>query len=635
MNSDTGDRGVLSELDLHLFNEGTHSDLADRLGARPAAGDWSNGTVFSVWAPNARAVRVVGDATGWDSGVEMHPVGGSGIWSVVVPTARPGQKYKYRITGADGSEILRADPLARAGEGYPGHASIIDEQQHVWGDGEWMSERSDRHRNDRPMSVYEVHLGSWRRHPTENRPLSYVEVAEPLADYLEENGFTHVEFMPLLEHPFTGSWGYQVTGFFQPTARYGTPDELRHLIDVLHRRGIGVILDWVPAHFPADEFALAQLDGTHLYEHADPKEGRHPDWGSLIFNYGRHEVRAFLVSSACWWLESFHIDGLRVDAVASMLYRDYSRRQGEWVPNKFGGNENLEAIALLQQINAEVHRRFPDALMIAEESTAWGGVTADTRHGGLGFDLKWDMGWMNDTLTYVERDSIHRKWHQDDLTFRQIYATSERFMLPLSHDEVVHGKGSMINKMPGDEWQQHANLRLLYGYQHMTPGKKMLFMGCEFAQRSEWNHDTQLEWHLLDHAPHAGMQAWVRTLNEMHRSLPALHQRDHDGRGFAWLACDDNENSVFVALRRGEDPQDDVVAVMNFTPNTHEGYSIGMPHAGEWELLANSDDRRFGGSGFLVPHVVTADGPRQHGQKQSAFVNLVPLGVTFWGRSRA
>ena len=635
MNSDAGDRGVLSELDLHLFNEGTHSDLADRLGARPAAGDWSNGTVFSVWAPNARAVRVVGDATGWDTGAEMHPVGGSGIWSVVVPTAHPGQKYKYRITGADGSEILRADPLARAGEGYPGHASIIDEQQHVWGDGEWMSERSDRHRNDRPMSVYEVHLGSWRRHPTENRPLSYVEVAEPLADYLEENGFTHVEFMPLLEHPFTGSWGYQVTGFFQPTARYGTPDELRHLIDVLHRRGIGVILDWVPAHFPADEFALAQLDGTHLYEHADPKEGRHPDWGSLIFNYGRHEVRAFLVSSACWWLESFHIDGLRVDAVASMLYRDYSRRQGEWVPNKFGGNENLEAIALLQQINAEVHRRFPDALMIAEESTAWGGVTADTRHGGLGFDLKWDMGWMNDTLTYVERDSIHRKWHQDDLTFRQIYATSERFMLPLSHDEVVHGKGSMINKMPGDEWQQHANLRLLYGYQHMTPGKKMLFMGCEFAQRSEWNHDTQLEWHLLDHAPHAGMQAWVRTLNEMHRSLPALHQRDHDGRGFAWLACDDNENSVFVALRRGEDPQDDVVAVMNFTPNTHEGYSIGMPHAGEWELLANSDDRRFGGSGFLVPHVVTADGPRQHGQKQSAFVNLVPLGVTFWGRSRA
>jgi 1,4-alpha-glucan branching enzyme len=569
---------------------------------------------------------------GWDEGQALEPLGSSGIWVGTVPLARAGQKYKFRITQADGRETLRADPVARAGEGYPGHASIIDEQRHVWTDGEWMSERAERHRPDRPLSIYEMHLGSWLRHSTENRPLSYVEVAETLADYLEENGFTHVEFMPLLEHPFTGSWGYQVTGFFQPTARYGTPDELRHLIDVLHRRGLGVILDWVPAHFPADEFALALLDGTHLYEHADPKEGRHPDWGSLIFNYGRHEVRAFLVSSACWWLRSFHIDGLRVDAVASMLYRDYSRGAGEWVPNKFGGNENLEAIELLQQVNAEVHRRFPDVLTVAEESTAWGGVTADTRHGGLGFDFKWDMGWMNDTLTYLERDPIHRKWHQNDLTFRQIYSQSERFILPLSHDEVVHGKGSMINKMPGDEWQQHANLRLLYGYQHVTPGKKMLFMGCEFAQRREWNHDTQLDWELLQQPLHLGMQRWVSTLNHLHQSRAALHQYDHDQRGFAWLACDDNENSVFVAMRRGEDWRDDLVAVLNFTPNSHEGYAIGMPHAGEWELVANSDAPEFGGSGFPVPARITADGPALNGLKQSAFVNLVPLGMTVYGR---
>jgi 1,4-alpha-glucan branching enzyme len=497
-----------------------------------------------------------------------------------------------------------------------------------------MQQRADRQRPDRPMSIYEVHLGSWRRHHSEDRPLTYREIAPFLATYASTHGFTHVEFLPLMEHPFTASWGYQVTGFFQPTARYGTADDLRFLIDHLHQYGIGVILDWVPAHFPADRFALAMFDGMHLYEHADPREGRHPDWGSLIFNYSRNEVRSFLLSSACWWIESFHADGLRVDAVASMLYRDYSRAAGEWVPNVHGGRENLEAISLLRACNEEIHHRFPGVLVIAEESTSWPGVTAATEDDGLGFDLKWDLGWMHDTLDHLRRDPVHRRWHHDELTFRQMYASSEQFLLALSHDEVVHGKGSLLSKMPGDDWQQRATLRLLFAYQHLMQGKKLVFMGGEFGQRREWNHDTQLEWELLEYAEHAQLLGWVTTLNELHARCPALHQLDHDPRGFAWISCDDSTNSVVAILRRGLDEVDDIVAVCNFTPAPHEGYRIGMPHPGAWELLASSDDMRFGGSGQRVPRVIEADGEPLHGFDQSAFVNAVPLGVVLYRRVR-
>jgi alpha-1,4-glucan:alpha-1,4-glucan 6-glycosyltransferase len=630
---------LVSDLDLHLFNEGTHSRLSERFGARaveaatPDDSDgFGSGVVFSVWAPNARAVSVIGDASGWDTGQPLHPVASSGVWAGVVGHARPGQRYKYRITGRDGSVIDRADPLATAGEGSPGHASIVDSGTYDWNDATWMHERPTRHRHDHPLSIYEVHLGSWRRNVAEDRPLTYREVAPELADYLVANGFTHVEFMPLMEHPFTPSWGYQVTGFFQATARYGTPDDLRFLIDHLHQRGIGVILDWVPAHFPADRFALAQFDGTHLYEHADPREGQHPDWGSLIFNYGRSEVRAFLISSACWWLESFHADGLRVDAVASMLYRDYSREPGEWVPNVHGGRENLEALSLLQACNDEIHRRFPDVLVAAEESTAWGGVTAATVHGGLGFDLKWDLGWMHDTLEYFRRDPVHRRWHQNELTFRQVYATHEKFVLALSHDEVVHGKGSLLAKMAGSDWQKRANLRLLFGYQHVLPGKKLVFMGGEFAQWSEWHHDTSLDWHLLDDPAHAGILRWVSTLNHLHRELPALHQLDHDGRGFEWIAADDADNSILVMARHGYDAADDVVAICNFTPTPRGGYRIGMPHPGSWELVVSSDAVEFGGAGYSAPGRIDAGGPAWNGQAQSAIVTAVPLGIVLYRR---
>jgi len=628
----------LSDLDIHLFNEGTHSRLAERFGARPVdPDDPEKGIVFSVWAPDAEKAFVIGDVMHWDTGFPLQPVGASGLWSAIVRDARPGQRYKFRVVTKSGTVNDRSDPLARVGEGSPGHASVIDtapSHAYEWGDDDWMSRRADRQRPDQPLSIYEVHLGSWRWHAEENRPLGYREVAPLLAEYCVENGFTHVEFLPLMEHPYTPSWGYQVTGFFQPTVRFGQPDDLRFLIDHLHRAGVGVIFDWVPAHFPSDGFALAEFDGTHLYEHADPKEGRHPDWGSLIFNYGRHEVRSFLVSSACWWLESYHVDGLRVDAVASMLYRDYSRAAGEWIPNRFGGRENLEAIELLRAVNDEVHSRFPGAIVIAEESTAWGGVTGSTESGGLGFDYKWDMGWMHDTLDYLALDPVYRKWHQNDLTFRQMYATTESFVLAVSHDEVVHGKGSLINKMSGDDWQKRANLRLLFGYQHALPGKKLMFMGGEFGQRGEWSHERSLDWHLLQHAEHDGIRKWVATLNHLHASEPALHQLDHDDAGFFWISCDDSEHGVLALVRRGRDWADDLVIVCNFTPVAHEGYRIGMPHTGTWELVANSDDREFGGSGYPVPERVEADGITWHAQAQSALVNAVPLGMVVYRRSR-
>ena len=593
-------------------------------------------TVFSVWAPNARSISVVGDATGWLDGLPMALHRASGIWSVVVPGLHEGIRYKFRVTGRDGKVFDRADPLARAGQGSPDHASMIRSVEHVWGDDVWMSERPTRQRRDHPMSIYEMHLGSWRRSTHDgDRPMLYWEIAGPLIAYLTEMNFTHVEFMPLTEYPYEPSWGYQVTGFFQPTSRYGSPDELRSLIDQLHQAGIGVILDWVPAHFPADRFGLAQFDGTHLYEHADPREGHHPDWGSLIFNYGRHEVQSFLHSSATWWIESFHVDGLRVDAVASMLYRDYSRKAGEWVPNQFGGRENLEAVALIKSVNAEVHRRHPDVLMIAEESTAWPGVTRPLDRGGLGFDHKWDLGWMHDTLDYLSRDPVHRRWHHTELTFRQMYSASENFVLALSHDEVVHGKGSLLNKMPGDDWQQKANLRLLFAYQHLLPGKKLVFMGGEFGQRNEWSHETSLDWDLLQHESHQGLARWVSRLNELHGTLAALHQRDDDAGGFAWISCDDAQHSVVAMLRRGADPANDVIALFNFTAIPRRPYRIGAPHGGRWELVTCSDAAEFGGSGYEVPQMVETLPVPMHGCGQAVDLVAPPLGMALYRRANS
>ncbi|MEP6661769.1 MAG: 1,4-alpha-glucan branching protein GlgB [Acidimicrobiales bacterium] len=629
-----GEPILATDLDLYLFNEGNHSDLPERFGAHEIDRAGLAGAAFSVWAPNARTVAVIGDASGWDHGTMLGRRASSGVWEGFVPGARAGQHYKLRVTSADGRMTNRADPLARATEGGPGHASVLDVSEYRWGDGDWMAGRAERHAPSAPLSIYEAHLGSWRRVPGEgDRWLSYREIAPMLADHLIAHGFTHVELLPVMEHPFYGSWGYQVTGFFSPTARYGAPDDLRYLVDHLHQRDIGVILDWVPAHFPADNFALARFDGSHLYEHADPREGRHPDWGSLIFNYGRHEVRAFLISSACWWVRSFHADGLRVDAVASMLYRDYSRGPGEWVPNVEGGRENLEALSFIRHCNDELRRRFPDTLVIAEESTAWPGVTAPTEWGGLGFHLKWDLGWMHDTLTYFRRESVHRQWHHGELTFRAVYAASERFVLALSHDEVVHGKGSLLAKMTGDEWQRRANLRLLYGYQHALPGKKLLFMGGEFGQWREWNHDASLDWHLLHEEAHAGIARWVTHLNGLHRTRPALHERDGDGsNGFSWIDGDDAAQSVLVFARHAFDANNDVVVLANFTPVPRSPYRVGLPHSGRWELIANSDDPNFGGSGFPVPDTLDAEEQAWHKQRWSAPAALPPLALVAYAR---
>ena len=619
----------ITELDIYLLNEGTHSDLWSRFGARVVDGD----TVLTAWAPNARSISVVGDLTDWTTGALMHRHRPSGLWSLILPGTHDLARYKFRVTGANGKTYDRADPLARAGQGSPDHASMIRDVLHEWNDGEWLANRAQHQRRDHPLSIYEMHLGSWRRVASDgNRPMSYVEVAEPLIAYLTQMAFTHVELMPIMEHPYEPSWGYQVTGFFQPSSRYGTPDELRGLIDKLHQANIGVILDWVPAHFPADRFGLAEFDGTHLYEHADPREGHHPDWGSLIFNYGRHEVQSFLQSSATWWVDSFHADGLRVDAVASMLYRDFSRKAGEWVPNQFGGRENLEAVAMIKSVNAEVHRRHPSVLMIAEESTAWPGVTRPLDHGGLGFDHKWDLGWMHDTLDYLSRDPIHRRWHHHELTFRQMYSSSEHFVLALSHDEVVHGKGSLLNKMPGDDWQQKANLRLLFAYQHFLPGKKLVFMGGEFGQRDEWSHDRSLDWDLLEFDSHAGISRWVARLNRLHLEQPALHERDDDAGGFAWISCDDAEHSVVALIRRGNDPQDDVLALFNFTATPRRPYRIGAPHGGRWELLTCSDSPEFGGSGYDVPSILETLPVPMHGCGQAVDLVAPPLGMVAYRR---
>jgi 1,4-alpha-glucan branching enzyme len=614
-------------LDLHLFNEGTHRRVHDFLGAHPdGSGCW-----FAVWAPNARAVDVVGDFTGWDGGIALEPVASSGVWSGYAPGARVGHGYRYAITGRDGSKDERADPVAAATFEPPSTASRIADLAHDWGDREWLDRRAATISADAPISIYEVHLGSWGRVATPGRRWPrYDELADPLADHALSHGFTHIELLPVMEHPFYGSWGYQVTGYFAPTARYGSPTELMTLIDRLHQRGVGVILDWVPSHFPMDEHALFRFDGTYLYEHADPRQGFHPDWKSAIFNYGRPEVRSFLVSSAICWLERFHADGLRVDAVASMLYLDYSRSEGQWVPNRYGGRENLAAIEFLQQCNVAIAEECPGTATFAEESTAWPRVTGDVASGGLGFGFKWDMGWMHDSLKYLARDPVHRRFHHDEITFRSMYAFSERYVLPLSHDEVVHGKRALLAKMPGDEWQRFANLRLLYGTMWAQPGKKLLFMGAELATGAEWAHEGMLDWALHDAPDHDGVRRLLADLNATYRREAALHRGDGDAAGFRYVIGDDDTHSVFAWLRpdpTGEAPT--VLVVANATPAVHYGYRIGVPDAGSWQEILNTDATDYGGSGVGNLGLVTTDDQPWHGFPQSLALTVPPLSVVY------
>ena len=580
------------------------------------------GTVFRVWAPSARRVEVVGDMTGWTDGVELAP-DHSGVWSGFLEGVGRGDVYKYRITGPDGSTFDKADPFAFKAEEPPRTGSVVWDLDYEWSDDQWMASRGQVNALDAPISIYELHLGSWRYEPG-----GYRALARQLGDYVKGLGFTHVELLPVMEHPFYGSWGYQSTGYFSPTSRYGDPQDLMFLIDHLHQLGIGVILDWVPSHFPNDPHGLALFDGTHLFEHEDPRQGYHPDWDSLIFNYGRYEVRSFLLSSAMFWLGAYHADGLRVDAVASMLYRDYSRMAGEWIPNEFGGRENLEAISFLQQLNTTAYAMFPGTQMYAEESTAFANVTAPVDAGGLGFGEKWDMGWMNDTLQYIARDPVYRQHHHSELSFRMVYAFNENFTLPLSHDEVVHGKGSLLGKQPGDRWQQFAGLRLLYGYQWSQPGKKLLFMGGEFAVNDEWNHEAELDWNLLVFEEHQGVHRWVSDLNAVLTTHPQLFELDNDPAGFRWVVGDDAANSVYAYLRLSTEGKP-VLFVANWTPVVREGYRVGVPVAGEWSEILNSDDLRYGGSG-VVNGVVETDEQSTHGYDQSLELTIPPLAAAFF-----
>lgn len=624
---------LLSDDDLYLFNEGSHLRLYERLGAHPLSIGSLEGTYFAVWAPNARRINVSGDFNGWDKhGFELRSRQGSGIWEGFIPGVGKGMLYKYHIDSNVGRfEVDKADPLAFHSEQPPKTASVIWDLHYDWGDSSWMSERKGRNALTRPISIYEVHLGSWMRVPEDNnRWLTYREMAHKLADYVTSMGFTHVELMPVMEHPFYGSWGYQVTGYFAPTSRYGTPQDFMYLIDYLHQHDIGVILDWVPSHFPVDEHGLGFFDGTHLYEHEDARRGFHPDWKSYIFNYGRHEVRSFLLSSAMIWLDKYHIDGIRVDGVASMLYLDYSRKKGEWVPNEYGGRENLQAISLLRRFNEEVYRNYPDVQTIAEESTDWPMVSRPTYLGGLGFGMKWDMGWMHDVLDYMSKNPVHRKFHHDRLTFRMIYAFTENFVLSLSHDEVVHGKSSLTGKMPGDSWQKFANLRLLFSYMFTQPGKKLLFMGDEIGQWNEWNHETSLDWHLLQYRPHSGLQKLVQDLARLYRNEPALYEMDFESKGFEWIDCNDSLHSVVSYLRRGRSTGDVILIVCNFTPAPHIGYRIGVPHGGYWQEVLNSDAHDYGGSGYGNLGGLEAEAVPFHGRPNSLNLTLPPLGAVLF-----
>ena len=627
---------LLGPTDLHLFNEGTHARLYEKLGSRIIEFNGQSGAYFAVWAPNAERVAVIGDFNGWDdSRAPLRAHGQSGIWEGFIPGVGEGDIYKYRIWSRfNGYRVDKADPYAVHQETPPKTGSKVwSLDGYAWSDGQWMKERHRHNALGAPVSFYELHLGSWMRVPEDhNRSLSYRELAPRLCDHVKKLGFTHVEIMPIMEHPFFGSWGYQVTGYFAPTSRYGTPQDFMYLVDTLHQAGIGVVLDWVPAHFPSDEHGLAYFDGTHLYEHADRRQGFHPDWKSEIFNYGRHEVRSFLLSSAVYWLDKFHIDGLRVDGVASMLYLDYGRKEGEWIPNEYGGHENLHAVSFLRQFNETVYREYGDTQTIAEESTAWPMVSRPVYMGGLGFGMKWDMGWMHDTLAYFARDPVHRRFHHNQLTFRGLYAFHENYVLPLSHDEVVHGKGSLLGKMAGDRWQSFANLRLLYSYMFAQPGKKLLFMGGEFGQWREWNHDTSLDWHLFtDGSQHARMAMCVGELNHLYQRERALHELDSDGRGFEWVEANDAEYSALVFLRKAADDADRVLIVCNFTPMPRYNYRVGVdgPAGGAWREIYNSDATVFGGSGHGNGGRVPVTPVPWHGRSASLNLTLPPLGALF------
>jgi len=623
----------LSADDLHYFNSGTHYRLYDKLGAHPCIYKGNKGAYFAVWAPDAERVSVIGDFNEWNGRESrLSSREQSGIWEGFIPGAGRGDRYKYHIVSRHrGYSVDKTDPFAFFTEMPPERAAIIWDLDYAWNDREWMEARAQSDALNKPISIYEVHLGSWRRMPEDGyRSLNYPEMAVQLPAYVKEMGFTHVEFLPVMEHPFFGSWGYQTSGYFAPSSRYGTPQEFMALIDALHRHGIGVILDWVPSHFPTDEHGLGYFDGTHLYEHADPRQGRHRDWDTLVFNYDRQEVRAFLASSAHFWLDRYHADGLRVDAVASMLYLDYSRKEGEWIPNKYGGRENLGAIEFLRSMNESVYREYPGVQTFAEESTAWPMVSRPTYLGGLGFGMKWDMGWMHDTLSYMSLDPVHRRYHHNKLTFRGLYMFTENFCLPLSHDEVVHGKGSLLGKMPGDDWQKFANLRLLFGYMYAQPGKKLLFMGGEFGQWSEWAHDASLDWHLLNYDTHRGLQRWVQDLNRLYREEPALHLYEFQPEGFGWIDCSDADNSVISLLRRSDADLPALMVACNFTPVPRRNYRIGVPRHGNWKEVLNSDAELYGGSGYgNMGGLETVPIPC-HNQSCSLTLTLPPLAILFF-----
>ncbi len=625
---------TLTEFDLYLIAEGTHNRAYERMGAHIVERGGRSGVEFAVWAPNAELVSVTGDFNGWNPDANpMRVRPEAGVWETFVPEIGQGARYKYRVQSRYGKFVAdKADPYGFSAEVRPQTASRVwNLESYTWNDHAWMTERVRRNALDSPHSVYEVHLGSWRRVPEEgNRWLTYREVAPLLADYVHDAGFTHVEFLPVSEHPFDGSWGYETTGYFAPTSRFGDPTDFMYLVDHLHQRGIGVILDWVPAHFPKDEAGLAYFDGTHLYEHADPRQGEYADWNTFAFNYGRHEVQTFLVSNALFWLDKYHVDGLRVDAVASMLYLDYGRKQGEWIPNQHGGRENIEAVEFLRYMNKHVYASFPDAITVAEESTAWPLVSRPIYLGGLGFGFKWNMGWMHDMLEYASTDPIHRSYHQNRITFSLMYAFTENFVLPFSHDEVVYGKGSMIRKMPGDEWQKFANLRCLYGYMFGHPGKKLLFMGDEFGQWSEWNHDQSLEWHLLQYPSHSSLQRWVRDLNTLYRGEPALYEMDYEPAGFEWVDCTDYQRSIVSFLRRGRQPGDTLLFVCNWTPVPRQNYRVGVSQDGYWREIANSDAPLYGGSGQGNMGGLSATPLPIHGRPFSLNMTLPPLGVVIF-----
>jgi 1,4-alpha-glucan branching enzyme len=621
---------ALSEFDLYLLAEGTLNRAYDKLGAHLTERDGSHGVQFALWAPNAKFVSVIGDFNNWNPAATLMRPSSAGVWESFVRNIGQGAIYKYHLESRDRDYTVdKADPYGFAAEIRPHTASRVwNLESYSWRDDSWMASRAKNNSLASPISIYEVHLGSWKRMPEEgNRWLTYREIAPLLADYVHEAGFTHIEFLPVMEHPFDGSWGYQTIGYFAPTSRFGTPADFMYLVDYLHQQRIGVILDWVPAHFPKDEAGLGYFDGSHLYEHADPRQGEHPDWNTFVFNYGRNEVQSFLISNALFWLDKYHVDGLRVDAVSSMLYLDYGRREGQWIPNRYGGKENIDAIHFLRALNERVYAAFPDAMMIAEESTAWPQVSRPIYVGGLGFGLKWNMGWMHDVMDYMSQDSVFRSYHHNEITFGLVYAFAENFVLPLSHDEVVYGKGSMLHKMPGDEWQRFANLRLFYGFMFGHPGKKLLFMGDEFGQWSEWNHDASLEWHLVQQPFHAGLKRWVRDLNTFYRGEPLLHELDFNPAGFEWVDCKDSQRSIISFLRRGQTPEDQLLFVCNFTPVLRKNYRVGVPREGHWKELLNSDAPLYGGSGqgnfgglSTVPLPI-------HGRPFSLNMTLPPLGI--------